>query len=93
MPNLVKAARDLIEFIEQNGVVDQYADDYSEDGPQSQGDKLKELKEELSEAIDASTELITVEEARKRLMNSLFECFGGDMPNSPLLSAKQTKQP
>lgn len=57
MPNLVKSARNIIEFIEKNEVVSKYEDEYSESHEYSQAEKLKELIKELNEAIDASTEL------------------------------------
>ena len=57
MPNLVKSARNIIKFIEQNKVVDKYDDDYTESCDYSQGDVLKKLLQELNEAIDASTEI------------------------------------
>jgi hypothetical protein len=57
MPNLVKSARNMIEFIEKNNVIVKYDNDYSTSHSTSEGEKLKELVDELNEAIDASTEL------------------------------------
>jgi len=71
MPNLVRASRNMIEFIEQNEVVHKYEDDFSESGEYSQGQKLEELMEELNEAIDASTELPDVRHAQ----TLISKCF------------------
>lgn len=71
MPNLVKAARNLIEFIEENEVVSKYEHDFSKSGYKSQGEELEELVAELNQAIDASTELPDVRHAQTLIR----ECF------------------
>lgn len=91
MPNLVKAARNMIEFIEQNEVIDKYDDDFSESGFKSQGQKLKELKEELNEAIDASTELGNMEAIQKLTREGLLNVMGKtkDMLEKAMQSIQQ----
>lgn len=84
MSNLVKAARNVIEFIEQNGVADKYEDEYTEDGQQSQGQRLKELVEELNEATDASTKLGCMGHAQILIDNYV---------DNMITLARQIKQP
>lgn len=72
MSNLVKAARNMIEFIDKNNVINKYDDEYTESVEYSQGDKLNKLVEELDEALDASTELPDIEAAQKLIKKCIF---------------------
>ena len=91
MPNLVKAARNMIEFIDKNNVINKFDDDYSECCNQSQGDKLNRLVEELGEAIDASTELGNMEALQQLTRKGLLNAMGKtkDMLEKAMQSIQQ----